>query len=110
MSEDDLATAALLEFLNAVEAGIAAAKHLIQERKGISEKPTYPWDPAKIKWEQAQGSRGNYERSQDVNSPDFKALLKDLAAHQGRLSEMATSTGPSKTEPPSDAKNENRLR
>jgi len=85
MNEDELATAALLEFLNAVEAGVAAAKYLIRERKGISEKPTYPWDPAKIKWEQAQGSRGNYERSEDVNSPDFKALLKDLAAHQGRL-------------------------
>jgi len=85
MNEDDLATAALLEFLNAVEAGIAAAKHIIREAKGITEKPAYQWDSAKIKWEQAQGSRGNYERSEDVNSPDFKALLKDLAAHQGRL-------------------------
>jgi len=85
MSEDDLATAALLEFLNAAEAGIAAAKRLIREGKGISEEPSWSWDSTKIEWEQAEGSRGVYERSEDVNSSDFKALLRDLAAHQGRL-------------------------
>jgi len=85
MSEDDLAAAALLEFLNAAEAGIAAAKRLIREGKGISEESSWSWDPTKIKWEQAEGNRGTYERSEDVNSLDFKVLLKDLAAHQGRL-------------------------
>ncbi|MBT0161007.1 hypothetical protein G4O51_13605, partial [Candidatus Bathyarchaeota archaeon A05DMB-2] len=43
------------------------------------------WNPERIKWEQAQGSKGPFKRSEDVNSPDFKALLKDLAAHQGSL-------------------------
>lgn len=84
MNDEDLATLALLEFLNACEAGIAAAKHLIKEAKidNITE-PT--WNPEKIKWEQAQGSSGPYERSEDLNSTDFKAMLRDLAAHQGRL-------------------------
>lgn len=49
-----------------------------------SQEPT--WDQAKIKWVEAQGSSGPYERSEDVNSPDFKALVKDLASHNGRLS------------------------
>jgi hypothetical protein len=85
MSED-IATEALLEFLDGCEAGIAAAKRLIRKGKGISEEPAWSWDPTRIKWEQVEGSRGIYERSEDINNPDFKALLKDLAEHQGRLS------------------------
>jgi hypothetical protein len=56
MSED-LATEALLDYLNAVEAGIAAAKQRIKERKGVTEgqKPALdssklealPWKPYK---------------------------------------------------------------
>ena len=85
MSNEDLATQALLEFFNACEAGIAAAKQLIKEAKiGNNPKPT--WNPEKIKWEQAQGAAGPYERSQDIDNAEFKNLLKDLAAHQGKLS------------------------
>jgi len=36
MSED-LATEALLTFLDSVEAGVAAAKHIIGQKKGVSE-------------------------------------------------------------------------
>jgi len=43
------------------------------------------WDPNKIKWQHAEGSSGAYERSEDVNNPEFKAMLKDLAEHSGRL-------------------------
>lgn len=84
--DEDLATVALLEFLNACEAGIAAAKHLIKEAKiGNDGKAEPSWSPEKIKWEQTEGSSGPYQRSEDVNSLDFKAMLKDLAAHQGKL-------------------------
>jgi len=48
------------------------------------EKPNY--DPSKIKWVQAEGASGPYERSEDVDSLDFKALLKDLEQHDGKLS------------------------
>jgi len=51
------------------------------QAKGVEE-----WDPCKIRWEEAQGSSGLYERSEDVNNPEFKSMLKDLAAHGGRLS------------------------
>jgi len=84
MTEDDAATAALLEFLNATEAGIAAAKRLIKEAKSINHEPA--WDPNKIKWLQAQGTSGPYERSEDLASQDFKRLVKDLAQHHGKLS------------------------
>jgi len=80
MCEDDLATAALLEFLNAAEAGIVEAKRLIAQAKGVE---TY--DPSKIKWEEVEGSSGPYERSEDVNNPEFKSMLRDLATHGGKL-------------------------
>jgi hypothetical protein len=82
MSED-VASEALLEFLNAVEAGIASAKRRIKEAKGLTEKPAY--DIEKIHWEPAQGDHGLYERSEDVNSLDFKGLLKDVQAHCGKM-------------------------
>jgi len=80
MSED-LAVEALLEFLNAAEAGIAAAKRVISQAKGVEK-----WNPDKIKWTEAEGSKGSYERSEDVNNMEFKAMLKDLAAHNSKLS------------------------
>jgi len=79
MSED-LATTALLEFLNAAEAGIVQAKRLIAQAKGVKE-----WDPCKIRWGKAEGNSGPYERSEDVNNLEFKAMLKDLAAHGGKM-------------------------
>lgn len=55
------------------------AKMAPDQTKGSS------WNPERIKWEQAQGSSGPYEKSEDVNSLDFKTMLKDLASHQGKL-------------------------
>jgi hypothetical protein len=43
------------------------------------------WNPDKIKWVKDIGFKGDYEKSDDVNSLDFKAMLKDLAEHQGKL-------------------------
>ncbi|MEM2107860.1 MAG: hypothetical protein QXL10_01055 [Candidatus Bathyarchaeia archaeon] len=76
--KEDTATIALLEFLNAVEAGIATARQHIKEAK-------LGWDPDQIKWEETQGASGPYQRSEDVNNPEFKLMLKDLQAHGGRL-------------------------
>lgn len=76
--KEDPATIALLEFLNAVEAGIASARQIIKQAK-------LGWDPEAIKWEQAEGQSGPYQRSEDVNNPEFKTMLRDLQAHGGRL-------------------------
>jgi hypothetical protein len=84
LTEEDLALEVLLEFFNGVEAGMAAAKQRLKERKGLTEK-TASGNPANIKWDKAEGFKGNYERSEDVNNPEFKAMLKDLASHNGRL-------------------------
>jgi predicted thioredoxin/glutaredoxin len=44
------------------------------------------WDSTKINWVEADGTHGKYERSEDVNSLDFKEAMKDLEAHGGKLS------------------------
>jgi len=43
------------------------------------------WDPNKIEWKTAEGSKGPYERSEDVNNLEFKAMLKDLRVHNGKM-------------------------
>ena len=76
--KEDTVLMALLDFLNAVEAGITAAKQIIKEAK-------LGWDPNKIKWFEAEGSSGPYQRSEDFNNPEFKLMLKDLQHHGGKL-------------------------
>jgi len=50
-----------------------------------TQTETPSWNPSKIRWEQVEGAKGPYEKSEDVNSLDFKALLKDLQNHNGKL-------------------------
>ena len=79
MSEkQDLALEALTDFFNAVEAGIESARQHIKTNKHV-------WNPDAIKWEKAEGTKGEYERSEDANNLEFKAMLKDLASHGGKM-------------------------
>jgi hypothetical protein len=74
----------LSDFADGLEAAAVNIKRQIAALLKVNEEPT--WDPNKIKWEQTEGSKGQYEKSEDFNSTEFKAMLKDLAAHQGKLS------------------------
>jgi len=47
------------------------------------EKPS--WDSGKVKWTEEEGFKGKYDKSEDVNHPEFKMMLKDLQQHKGRL-------------------------
>jgi len=64
-----------------------AGAHMLEQMNKIfgPEKGESKWDPAKIMWVRAEGSKGPYDRSEDVDSVDFKAMVKDLAGHSGRL-------------------------
>ncbi|MEM2767999.1 MAG: hypothetical protein QXQ47_06785, partial [Candidatus Bathyarchaeia archaeon] len=82
---------ALLDYLNSQEEAIKQLKVEIGKVLGLAEETAQPkrewsWNPSAIKWEKAQGARGEYEKSEDVNNPEFKKMLKDLAEHKGRLS------------------------
>ena len=70
----------LCNFLAALEDAAAELRQQIVELASIPE-----WDMKNIKWEPAEGPSGPYERSEDVNSRDFKALLKELAMHGGKM-------------------------
>lgn len=50
-----------------------------------TKSPFSKFDPNKIQWQPAEGHKGSYERSEDVNNPEFKAMLKELAAHGGKM-------------------------
>ena len=73
------------DFLDALEASVAKMKQQIAKLVGVEGKSKFSWNPDKIKWEKAQGFRGEFERSEDLNNSEFKALLKDLAQHNGKL-------------------------
>ncbi|MEM2781073.1 MAG: hypothetical protein QW629_02955 [Candidatus Bathyarchaeia archaeon] len=49
------------------------------------EKRQVSWDPSWIKWERTEGARDVSEKSKDVNNLKFKAMLKDLAEYDGKL-------------------------
>jgi len=76
----------MVDFATALESACVNLKRYATDFVNAEEKPL--WDPDKIKWTEAEGQNGKYERSEDVNSGDFKNLLKDLAAHGGRLNRL----------------------
>jgi hypothetical protein len=51
----------------------------------FSPKETQNWNPENIEWVPATGPKGVYEISEDVENPDFNAMVKDLEAHNGKL-------------------------
>jgi hypothetical protein len=56
-----------------------------KEKKGIVESKGPAWNPEGMKWVDVQGGKGPYQKSEDVDNLDFKEMLKDLAAHKGKL-------------------------
>jgi hypothetical protein len=71
-----------VDFLNSLEASVVKMRAQIEKLEGVR---LWNWNPDKIAWTKAQGEKGEYERSEDINSLDFKNLLKDLAEHKGSL-------------------------
>ncbi len=43
------------------------------------------WNPENITWEPAQGAKGPYERSDDVDNRNFRALMSEIERFQGKL-------------------------
>lgn len=71
---------AITDYANAIEAAI------VNLRENLKELTKFPeWDPDQIAWTQAEGPSGPYEHAEDVDNLEFKAMLKDLAAHNGKM-------------------------
>lgn len=74
--QDETALEAFTAFLDAVDAGVCAARETIKKAKGISSRVSGTWNPNAIKWETREGAKGPFERSEDVNNLQFKAMLE----------------------------------
>ena len=82
----------LVDMANALEAMAVNVKRQIAELKGVSEEKAHEWtwNPQKIPWVKAEGSRGAYERypAQDKRPEatlDYKNLLQALKEHKNFL-------------------------
>lgn len=60
-------------------------KEIVETINAYLEKIENAYDLDKIQWQRAKGFKGEYERSEDVNNPHFKALHKDLVRHNGKM-------------------------
>ena len=80
---------------------MCAIHEIFLSAKGIPEKNQKPdgqtsargttcnWNPDSLKWKEAKGEKGLYERA-DINdnsqSADFSAMVQDLENHERKLS------------------------
>jgi len=81
------------DLLNGLEASIIKMKEQIAKLVGNVEdkpKPKWDWNPDNIKWEAVEGSKGSYQRypaegQKAEATEDYKNMLRDLKARNGRL-------------------------
>ena len=59
-----------------------ALGNFIQQKSKVVLKE---YDPEKIKWEDKTGQKGPFQSTEDANNPEYKALRKDLADHNGKF-------------------------
>jgi len=59
-----------------------ALDELVQKKSKVVLKE---YDLEKIKWDKAEGEKGPYEKTDDANSSEYKALRDDLAKHDGKM-------------------------
>jgi len=77
-----------VEFLVKIRDGAQLiADACTQKLEALAPKETegFKWDPSKISFKTANGARGPFEKADPTNIPDFKAMLADLKAHDGKL-------------------------
>ena len=80
MNNEDVA-GVLLDLADAFE---SASVKLRRRCKEFGDKNQCKWNPDDINWVKTQGSRGEYERSEDLADPQFKTMLKDLTGRGGK--------------------------
>lgn len=78
---------AIVDFVNSIEAACVQLKRYVSEQQAKQEKP---WSADSIKWVQAEGTKGPYERypaedKKPENTPDYQNMLADLKEHDGKL-------------------------
>lgn len=75
----------LLDFVSAIESACVNVRRYLKEEKAEKPKASFDWKPERIKWTWKEGSKGKYQRSEDVNNLEFKKLLIHLTRCKGAL-------------------------
>ena len=75
----------VIDFCNGLEALAVNLRRQVQGFAKGGGPPRWNWNPDKIQWYAAEGFKGKYERSEDLNNLQFKVMLKNLAEHEGTL-------------------------
>jgi hypothetical protein len=76
----------IIDFANAVESACVNLRLQIEGKQKLGQPSSKKWNPGKIRWVESEGFKGPFEKSEDFNNLEFKHMLKDLAAHNGKLS------------------------
>jgi len=87
MSSEELIDA-LMDFCNAVEAGVAQLKKNLYDLMQQCGNAKPVWDLEKVKWEKAQSDKGEYEKATaeaNKDNADFNNLVADLKMHGGKM-------------------------
>lgn len=96
MSSEDLATEALLEFLNACEAGIASAKMMIAKKKNVAEIREQSFINL-LGWTQRTGDKlGDFEvtsRSANNDSDVYRHAFNVLEANNATIKDRYHGKG-----------------
>ena len=79
-TDSDLIFEAFCEFLNGIESAVQSARAFLKKVKVDG------WDPSKISWTEAEGSKGPYEKAAKQNGLDYQMLVRDLLDHDSTLS------------------------
>lgn len=94
MSKDETTLEILTDFLNAVEAAAVNAKRQISHiphvtpldkalghDASVKGSTKLPFEANKIQWQDRENEKGKFQFSEDIKSPDHKALLAFLNEH-----------------------------
>ena len=79
----------LLKLRDAIQMAADAVNQEL-EKHAPPETKQLEWNPDRIKWVQAEGRQGTYERYPDANekaefTTDYSNMLADLKRHNGKL-------------------------
>jgi hypothetical protein len=78
---------ATLIFMDGLEAIITEyRKNVGAKTQTAPQKTVESFDPDKIRWESHEGPNGWYERTDDVNNPEYKKMLALMQTAGGNLS------------------------
>ncbi|MCJ7635833.1 hypothetical protein MUP77_26010 [Candidatus Bathyarchaeota archaeon] len=64
---------------------VDATEEWLEKNQPQGQTTSWTWNPEKVHWTEKEGPKGVFQLAEDINNPDFKAMLKDLQEHKEHL-------------------------